>query len=36
MLEISTMSIPQTNPASGLNLQSDDYILTDLVHELEK
>ena len=25
-----------SNPASGLNLQSDDYILTDLMHELEK
>ena len=25
-----------SNPASGLNLQSDEYILTDLIHELEK
>lgn len=23
------------NPDSGLQLQSDDYILTDLLHELE-
>ena len=24
-----------TNPESGLQLQSDDYILADLLHELE-
>lgn len=24
-----------TNPDSGLNLQSDEYIFTDLLHELD-